>query len=169
VKRGILIAVVLVLGMCGAAGATTIAGDHLSLPYQRWVDESRMPTPNVSLEVHEDRQCADGYLACTDGIQVWFHPSGGGLGDRYWFMHEIGHAFDRWVLTDSDRSAFVSMLNAARPWDDDGAAHDTRPIERFADIYALCAVHSRFVSNGPYGRSIIRRTCSLIKTAWLRP
>lgn len=99
----------LALGLIWPAGAsahTTITGcdQHrvctpLSLPYQQWVDEAKVPTPSVIVLLKEAACPNDeNALACTDYLTVWMTPQSP---DTDWhvirgaFLHELGHLYWR--------------------------------------------------------------------------
>lgn len=108
---------------------TVIVAEGASLPYQRWVDQARVPTPEVTLAVveHSDHpsDCYTPALGCTDGETIWVATW---ATSKSTFFHELGHVF---ALHHPDLAAFED--------------------ERFADIYSLCARLARIDSGWPYG------------------
>lgn len=95
-------------------------------------EAARMPGP-PSLTVHEDAACPyyaeGGSCSYTDSADIYLAP-GAGASVRY---HEVGHQFDRQVLTDADRGWFIRLFDRGATWE--GEVEET-----FANAYAACAV-----------------------------
>lgn len=91
-----------------------------------------MPAP-PSVTIYENTPCPyyaeGGSCSYTDSDAIYLAP-GTGASVRY---HEIGHQFDRQVLTDADRAWFMRLFDIGATWD--GAVEET-----FADAYAACAI-----------------------------
>lgn len=51
-------------------------------------------------------------------------------------FHEVGHAVDKWVLTDDDRDFLLDQWGADVVWDAD-VPHHERPLEAFASYFQL--------------------------------
>jgi hypothetical protein len=159
-KRGLLLAaVVLALGASEASAHTTILCEPCSYPYQQWVDEAKVPTPDVTLTVIEEPCPGDAEIfACTEaGASTWFYVSlvrAEAWSPRGVFLHEVGHSFDGLVLTDWDRERFRVLLEVAqRPWES--------LEEDFADNYMRCAAPRIYPER-------YRRACHLIRTSMER-
>jgi hypothetical protein len=95
--------------------------------YQRWADESKVPTPDVTLRVIEEP--CPGTLAkgCTieDSYAIWLDLTFTGR-HRATFLHELGHNFDYYELDDWARVAFADLYGE---WNK----------EAFAESYRFCA------------------------------
>lgn len=140
-----------VLAMCGSAQASTVITPEsvASYPYQRWIDEARVLTPDASLTVYEGPaspfQCAA--LACMNpDDDPEMYMSTGALEHRAvaraLFLHEIGHLFDARLLDDSERAEFASLLApSTRRWVAPYGRFDRRPMETFASTWASCALY----------------------------
>lgn len=143
------------LALCGQAQASTVITGGTSYPYQRWVDQAKVPTPDVTLEVIEEPCLVDGDYAsgCTrlGTYTIWMTHS---LGPRRTFLHELGHNFDYYALTDADRQAFA---NIAGDWD----------VELFAEVYRSCATgwhqRGRLSERPPLSKRKMRSACYLIR------
>lgn len=104
--------------------------------YQQWVDEAKVPTPNVTLTVIEeactDLPGGDTAEACTaPGGTIW------ALGvDRKDFLHEVGHNADYYTLPQWARDRFRLLIHDPREW----RADPNGPNEKFASTYARCAI-----------------------------
>ncbi len=132
----IALAAILALGVSTAQAQTTIiAPPNASYPYQQWVDRAKVPTPNRSVQVVESSEpCSEPSLGCTDGSTIWIMvwPGEPVVMTLY---HELGHVF-----------AFEHP--DFRHYED----------ERFADIYARCALSRRIWPRVLYsaGEGVIR-------------
>lgn len=132
-----------------ASADTTIACDPCSYPYQQWVDEARVPTPDRTVPVTEAEDltmsCGSPALACTDGNTVWIESWA--FSHKPSFLHELGHIF---ALEHPALAAFTD--------------------ERFAFAYSLCArlvrIDPRWHYTGPrpgfQGRALLA-TCAAIR------
>lgn len=119
-----------------AQAHTTIVepvGSHF--PYQQWVDEAKVPTPNVTLTVEEEGCPGAEAPACTEpgAYTIWdaaeYKP-------RKVFYHELGHNFDYYVLPEWARVRFSRLTGNSRDW----SADPSGPNEMFAEAYARCAI-----------------------------
>lgn len=84
---------------------------------------------------------------------VFLEPYAG----RHVLWHELGHAFDDEVLTNSDRAAFMRVMRLRGPWVqgtgyEKGA--DRSPNEWFADAYADCQLGREPRRNRKLGVSV---------------
>lgn len=118
------------------AEATTITCNPCSLPYQTWADESKMPTPEVTIRVIEEPcpglPAGDFAWACTEWgtATIWDAAH-----DRETFLHELGHNFDYYRLPHWARGRFLALTEDTRDW----KADPNGPDENFAATYAHCA------------------------------
>lgn len=99
-------------------------------------------------------------IAATSGVTVTYtacpgYPNAAGCfdrdtdtiyvaqrGDNSTLWHELGHVFDRDLLTDSDRRWIARMVGMPRrAWF--AAEGRESPAERFADVYAECKMGTR--------------------------
>ena len=83
-----------------AAAATDVDPPAGAFPYQQWVDDAKVPTPDVEIHVIETMcppELAGFALACTakGTYTIWLSPEGG---DRATFLHELGHNYDYYEL-----------------------------------------------------------------------
>ena len=123
-------------------------------PYPQWAKASRMPLPAATVQVVSSTLCPS---ACTDGagtiwmgasadnwspVRLYGYPFGtNGLVDerRLIFLHELGHIFDRTVLTVDDRLAFDAIMTLHGDW----TASPNSPEDVFAQAYALASLYAR--------------------------
>jgi hypothetical protein len=142
----------LALGLLLPAGAqaqtTIIAPPGSGFPYQRWVDEAAMPTPDLSISIIEGDSEGEGWpchvpyapkplAACAFVEQgtAYFDPLGGE--PRFTLYHELGHFVDVATLTDADRRWFADFIRMpVDPWLSE-VTHNTAG-EDFASVYATC-------------------------------
>lgn len=124
--RWIGLVAVVWLAMGGVAEAQTVISPESDarFPYQRWVNQAKVPTPDVSLRIVMgiDRDyCepeADGCTLPNESV-IWLRPELPGWLTRLMFLHELGHNYF--------------------------AATGAEDSERLADSYALCALGRRVV------------------------
>lgn len=161
------------LALAGSAQAATtiIAPVGSTVPYQRWVDEAKVPTPDVTLTVVESQGGCEGEgSACTHEGEttIWLDPAP--FGDevintayaREALLHEVGHQasyrMPGWAL-----SRFETMRGDARPW----RSPPNSPHEQFAEAWRLCAENARGRAEAGYdynaSGSMQRRVCRLIR------
>jgi len=188
------------LGALGPTAATadartTVVGEQLSFPYQRWANIhklNRMPAPRETVEVEE---VADGCSACT-----WFRdPAVVRIrlprpGVREAWLHELGHRFDWVEMSGWDRARFVRLMQTGRlrgatepvdifdpAWYDDTLGHHS-PHEVFADAYKACGgsrmmrlrprgprrrvIRWSFLSPQGFGERSVVRSCKLVRVAY---
>jgi len=110
--------------------------------YQVWVNESLMPTPDGVVRVHTGPDRCGGQrerqpLGCagSDGTVSLVKPW------RHVFLHELGHIFDSWHLTDAQRRWFTRELRfpADTEWRPFNVPAWQSPSEMFATAYEECA------------------------------
>jgi len=157
-------AVVLAIAAAPADAATTVVrgNGEPAIKYQRWVDQSKAPTPDTEVTVHI-ALCpyAPNANGCVLGTGIWMHPDR--LAEphsaRIHWLHEIGHVFDALYMTDSRRARFSAIFGDTRPywyWQGplpEGIRPGPRtlgpPSERFAQAYSECAIHGRTIERRP--------------------
>jgi hypothetical protein len=122
-------AAMLSLPIAAKAEATIVNPDGSpAIAYQRTLDRSLMPSPDVVVTVHEAR-CPDGSRPCMIGRDIYlpsYQPTT--------FLHEMGHEFDL-SMTDWLREKFAAAERERRPWD----AGANSLLEQFAEAYRLCS------------------------------
>lgn len=140
-----------------------------------------MPTPPSAPVVRDVCPYAEWAQGCVDGDTAYVKPGAGPF--VYW--HELGHLYDDQVLSDAHRAKYQALTNDHGEWLPDWSP-DGSPSERFADAYAICAMHATgrrqygmtwwdrpgdrvYVSAGSYGYTQPlrrhRRVCQLIWNA----
>lgn len=150
--------------------------------WQAWVAASKVPTSPVSVVVQDnpcycflpDPQNPTIQIAFVD--RAYYGPYAGDTFtlDRVALMHELGHVFDLFVLTDSGRAAFENLAGDHRPW----WQFPNPPAEKFAQAYEFCALYGDAqpgrwrAKQIVWGWNPVRRTqaavCRLIRTAAAR-
>jgi hypothetical protein len=157
-KRVLLLAVVVVaLGATEAQAHTTITCEPCSYPYQQWVDEAKVPTPDVTLtvvEVTDSNGCPTrvlAYTGCTSEQLIWLDPQA--AYPRHLFFHEVGHNFDTDLLPAWGRERFMSLYGLSGEWQVDTEPAPTEtPSELFAEVYAGCAILPHVSARHTLGR-----------------
>lgn len=169
-----LVAVLVCLIWAAASkGATVIVAPAAGtgLPYQAWVNEAQVPTPDVTLTIVEDSSGCQGQgSACTveGGQTIWIDPTpfeGVGVSEddvHETLLHEVGHQagyrMPPWVL-----ARFEAMRGDPRPW----RQAPNAPIEQFAEAWRLCAEGARGRVEGGYkyraGAAMQGRVCRLLR------
>jgi len=136
--------VALALFPAAAQAHTTIiepVGSHF--PYQQWVDEARVPTPEMVIVVIEgDDACLEQNGGCTapDEGAIWVEPSRiVGRRPRAMFLHELGHNEDHAVLPAWMRERYQKIMGLTGAWFQPEAGWFS-PNEWFAETWAECAV-----------------------------
>src|SRR5882757_92693 len=120
-------------------------------PYQKWADRSKMPTPNVTVTMGDwyEGVCGSTEPACAWPGLIRMTPFGDPGHTRRAFMHELGHQFDYFAMTDAKRAQFETLLGDTRPWH----TSPNSPHEQFAEAWGICA-RGRGLMGGhdrPYG------------------
>ena len=147
----ILVVPLLLLGLIAAPPAVghtiVIAPEGATFPYQAFVDESRVSTPDLTLELIETEgngcppQSIE-YVACTNPAlrKIWLRPAGlDDIDAADVLYHEIGHNVDAFTLPEWMRGRFRAIYGWTGAWDVESDADPYDPAERFADVYAECA------------------------------
>jgi len=176
IYRVLLLAiVVLASGASSASANTTVVepeGSHF--PYQRWVDEAKVPTPDlVATVIEEACPGAPKVEACTTltavgAVTIWVNPATYTAKEGWpplFFYHELGHDFDFSVLRPWGRKRFRQLRHSHRAWDvTEGRGEGLGLSEVFADSYAGCAYAHPSLSEGGW-ETFAPRVCHLIETA----
>lgn len=191
-----LFAVLACMGASQATASTTIQTPEPTIfPWQRWVEESKMPTPDLTITLREE-PCpgAPWVTGCVnfEQYEIYFKPNRIlKMRDRsrrpLFLFHEVGHFFDREVLTDQLRDRFRAIFGLeGKPWDrarqkpppgEPIAMHPGPPMEKFAQGYAECALKGPTIAKRPAYpvRYRYRPTpaqhaavCRLVEDAWRR-
>jgi hypothetical protein len=144
----------LVLAPSAQAGTTLVGADGQTgpQPYQRWVDEARVSTPDVQITLHlegcpHQAPPPGEVLGCAtqDPPAIWLpNPR-----DRQTLMHEIAHFFDAREMTARNRRTFRAIMKeGGRGWLTPQADRfDTGPLfEQFAEGWRMCARSLRWPS-----------------------
>lgn len=173
-KKALLAGLALLLWPSGASAHTTITScdanrvcPALSLPYQSWADEAKVPTPDVVLRVVEAPCPFADAEACTKpgAFAIWINPGTPAWDSKRTFLHELGHNLDYYILTNAARSAFLGLLHRDGPWDTDLS---TSPNEIFADAFSMCAQSQPLRESAPPKgldrRGRFRAACRLIRS-----
>jgi hypothetical protein len=160
-------------------------------PYQTWVDESYVPTPDISIPLtvrpeEPEPQSPCGTCLEEEPDHIWLHDNiehdlSGQLLlydlDQFGLLHEIGHLFDEHILTPQERLAFKIELGLRhQKWTDSrGGDSFGTPDEDFGDAYAVCAMFgSRPVPSDDQIFDLHENarqhaeTCRLIRDAYLK-
>lgn len=128
------------------ASAATISADSPRYDYQRWIDQSRMPFPDVEVRVeYVDDPCGEGMTGCASPFEprIWLSTnSAGRFNDRTVFFHEMGHEFI-FLVVNSKRQDRLSRLFRVSP-----ARWQGYTEEGVASLYGYC-------SQWRIGRSIV--------------
>lgn len=144
-KRVVLLGLVLALlgGEAQAAvkpGSTTIvvADGSPNWPYQRWVNQARVPTPRTTITLSENCvPCPNEAFAMWSDAEsrIYFLPAV--PMPRFWFLHELGHAY------------------ASHYWPEVSWS------ERFANSYAECALRPQHSM-----KPKLKGRCEAIRARW---
>lgn len=141
-------------------------------PYQRWVDEAKVPTPRGAVVASEEPcpsyPASSSSQICTDGETIW----GAGWDGRVTFFHELGHIYDQRELSGGDRERFLALVDRRDLlWDEaDGE-------ELLADAYSQCALRRRWRASAqrllirgwqPVSGREMRQVCTLIVRSYWR-
>lgn len=190
-KRGLVLGVVLAVLMTGSAQAhtTIIESTDSHMPYQQWVDEANVPTPDVTVTVIEastespEWSCSGidyGVApACVvlEERTIYIDPTKVAPVGREFFFHELAHIFDPLVLSDQERERFAAILRLPMPWWYPTEIWHQAPAEYFAGMFSQCAIRGPRIPEfvrllRPNGTTINQRQkfqiCTLISRAYLR-
>lgn len=170
----------------GPAHADEIAG--LSQELQFYVDTSFVPVPSgVEVDISYDtRPYCPQSAACTlrwspRSFTIALSPE---YADDPWtVLHEVAHVLD-WTAELPDSGVDLAAVrrrfgeldppSAARGWTEEGDGWASIPSERFAELYAVCAVGGTSARRGIVTTSAIRMAarpfgqfCDLLRTAFV--
>ena len=125
------------------AHAASVIDPHQGVyPYQRWVEQSDVPTPDVNLRLIETTcppELVGFATACTqrDTFTIWMNPEGA---TKARFYHELGHNFDYYELGRWASRRFREIIGDDRPWRTKPGEIGLSPHEIFAEAYGICAL-----------------------------
>jgi hypothetical protein len=167
VKRAELLLAVLAIAApaAPALASTTISPESgSSYPYQRWVDRSTMPTPDVELKVVEGG-CSwhhgdPGSCTYAEARTIWMTTDRGR--PKQSFFHELGHNFDYFELGAGERGPLLARMGLAQPWRQDGPRS---PHELFAEAFQQCAT-GHAGEGGVVGPARLKRVCRQIRRSY---
>jgi hypothetical protein len=123
-------AAMLSLPIAAKAEATIVNPDGSpAIAYQRTLDRSLMPSPDVTVVIHKTIPSECG-RACSIGRDIYLGTSF----EPDTFLHEMGHQFD-YSMSDAERGSFEQLERDPRPWrSPSNSVH-----EQFAEAYRLCS------------------------------
>lgn len=177
-RRALALAGALMALLGGSAQARTliVAPEGSQVPYQRWVDEAKVPTAPVTVSVIAAESVVgcpqNEAFACSDGYStVWL----GTASPRANLYHELGHVFEYFYLREDpaarDRIAelIAHPKMAWAPWGTEWGLAALN--EAFAMSYAQCARLPRIDPKWEYTIGVVllagwrlRKICGLIRT-----
>ncbi len=150
--------------------AVSASGDSMGGSYQRWIDQSRVPTVGGRVRlVLSGCPARPHFVGCVYRRRLrTIYLIAGAPNLRAVLYHELGHLFDFRLLGAAERRAYRRLIGrAGRPWF--GGVNP--PAEQFAEAYALCAQRRR-IARTARGRYSFRTTprrhtavCALIRRA----
>lgn len=132
----------------------TSAGAPLAGPqaaYQRWVDQSALPLPEMRVVVRTARPDDVGRpsipaAAWVDNGEIVLAP--GVDVTRQTVLHELGHVVDQRYLTDRSRSEIMRDMHANQGWTTGWQQNpdhvEAGAEEQFADVFAALVTHKGF-------------------------
>jgi hypothetical protein len=149
-RAGLIVVLLLACAATPARAALLVTPQDRPIggQWQRWTNESRMPTYRgvVQLVPASVAFCGDDVLGCAEAGHcplglVDCAANGAvpviavGRRDEHWtLLHELGHEFDWAYLTGRERERLLVLMgDAGQPWREGGAQDD------FANLYATCA------------------------------
>lgn len=135
---------VLIMAPGSGAMVLTVNGGGSTEPFMTWATKSQVPLPDAQITIFDhatEYPCQDvvgeRVMGCAQPGSVWISESAHTFYfqvRRDVFLHEIGHEFDAFNMTDASRAAFARYVGTT-PWGD--GAHPRA--EWFAEAYMLCA------------------------------
>jgi hypothetical protein len=143
-------------------------------PYQRWVEQADVPTPDVTLRLIETAcppELAGFAAACTQRgtFTIWMDPEGA---TKARFYHELGHNFDYYELGRWASRQFREIIGDDRRWRTKPGEIGLSPHEIFAEAYSVCArrrtINRAVIELPPIriGPSEHAAICALIRDAY---
>jgi hypothetical protein len=160
-------------GASGAQAHTTITCEPCSFPYQRWVDEAKVPTPDVTLTVIEGPCAIESVGVCTAPalLTTWVDAAKlttVELSPHEAFLHELGHVFDAYTLPEWARSRYRHIRNSVQPWF--GPTSGEGLAEVFAESYMGCALaRAGYLMERPLSLYVPRICHLIIQSATQNP
>ena len=148
--RAIVVVAFLAGVLAGDAGAATVLfrnSGHVAEPYQRWLQQSLLPTTDARIFLV--------YLEPACGVAECAHPTKHTIFmyngfDRltvYDFMHEVGHIVDYLRADNRERRAWARFVGQPHTGWWRGA---NPPGEQWAQSYALCSQLRQLPGHTPY-------------------
>lgn len=167
VRWGLAIGVALVLAAPTQASTTIAPESDASRPYARWVERSKVPTPDVELTVLREDCPGIPNKACAGWDYIYLAAAPGFT--KQHFFHEMGHEFDYHLLTDDGRATVLGLMRSEGPWRT--ADGSFSPHELFAEAYSQCALggwakrHLGQKERPVLPRGRMHKVCELIRAA----
>ena len=137
-RRLVLVAIAAAVAVPTAAAATLVERDGTRgpQPYQRWIDEAKVPTPTGMIRLDLTPTGCAGYVCAypwEDPPRIVLFLDSFDRYTRYDTLHEVGHVFSYQHRNPSFRRAFRRIFGLRR-WDD----------EWFAQGYSWCAMNPSY-------------------------
>lgn len=131
------------------ASALTVEGSARTEQLQGWADRSRLPLPDLTVEV-VDGGCPafdKDWISCAypeqERVYLWT-----GATRRIW-LHEAWHVVEGQLFTDDERAQATALMGMTGPWKNPDA--DREPVECFADVAADLSVFKRLQGRRYFG------------------
>lgn len=145
--RLVLIAALIAAVFASGASAMTLSGD-VRPRHRNWIREAAqyVTLPNEHLWIVSDWDPE--FIPESKEILLPQPGSGGWTyhDEHYLLLHELGHAFDFQYMTPASRAAFKVAIGSPCSWWSEHCpvprwpGHSVPPGERFAELYAACAL-----------------------------
>lgn len=138
-KRLALLLALLAFPASASAHTTVIGGSTRAVALQRYVNQSKVPTPDMSIKVVDSRCPKPDAVACATWDDViYLDPVLTKPVLRIVFLHELGHIYDQNLMTETRRAEVSSVMSWVGPWQQPELGHGA-PLELFANLYSDCA------------------------------
>jgi hypothetical protein len=138
---------VFVTGAGASRSATTLRlSGRVTPEISAWTREAavNVPLPRARLTIRNGSPT-------FDGATIYLPFGANTLTLRGLFLHELGHAYDRYDMTRARRQRFLRIAEVPCTWtalhcrtarwvSGPGVSVDVRPQEMFAEMYAACAL-----------------------------
>lgn len=150
------LAVIVGLALAAPAQAVVLVtpqGQPVGGKWQRWANESKVPTARIRIPFALTIPKACGNVdGCIGGKPVTIHIRPAARDARFALMHELGHAFDELYLTRIERHRFEYLDGWGHadygykyaPWSVHHTDPPGSPNEDFANTYASCAIYGLY-------------------------
>lgn len=140
------------LVLAGSAHAHTrlVLPDGSAAPIeQRWLDEFKVPTPNITITLRRDEACpGGGTLACSIPGTIWLSGCSDAALCRHALAYEIGHQIS-YRMPDWLRWRFEATMHMPyTPWSTGAAYTQDGGLGEadWSDAYSQCAYPDRRLS-----------------------